>query len=119
MGCPKHFSLSGGMGAALLSNPGNARKIIESVRNVVDVPVTCKIRVHENVEETISFCKQMVESGVTAIAVHGRTPKERPQHPNRVTLIKSVSSSLSVPVIAKCVDVMIHRRLKPHYANCS
>jgi tRNA-dihydrouridine synthase 2 len=101
MGCPKHFSLSGGMGAALLSNPTNARKIIESVRAAVNVPVTCKIRIHENVEDTISFCKLMVESGVAAIAIHGRTAKQRPQHPNQVAVINNVSSSLSLPVIAK------------------
>lgn len=108
MGCPKHFSLSGGMGAALLCNPDKARKIVESVRGAVNVPVSCKIRVHENVKETISFCKLLVESGVVAIAVHGRTPKERPQHPNRVTMIKDVSSSLPIPVIAKCVWIFIN-----------
>lgn len=101
MGCPKHFSLSGGMGAALLSNRSNAENIIQRVRDAVKIPVTCKIRVLDTVDETVSFCQLMKESGVSAIAVHGRTVKERPQHPNRNSVVKSVSSSLSIPVIAK------------------
>lgn len=103
MGCPKHFSLSGGMGAALLVNPSNAQTIIRRVRTAVKIPVTCKIRVFETADQTISFCKLMEESGVTAIAVHGRTVKERPQHQNRNSVIKSVSSSLCIPVIAKYI----------------
>ena len=101
MGCPEHFSVVGGMGAALLSDPDRARKIIESVRRAVDLPVTCKIRLHEDVGETISFCKQMVDGGVTAIAVHGRTQQQRRQYENRLDAIKNISSCLSVPVIAK------------------
>lgn len=125
MGCPKHFSLSGGMGAALLSSPSTAQNIISSVRDAVDIPVTCKIRVRENVEETLSFCKLMVESGVAAIAVHGRTAKQRPQHPNQVHLIKNISSSLSIPVIAKCVyswffSMYVSMRFRLHHVfSCS
>ncbi|XP_065202122.1 tRNA-dihydrouridine(20) synthase [NAD(P)+]-like [Planococcus citri] len=100
MGCPKHFSVSGGMGAALLSNKETAQKIIQNVKKSVSIPVTCKIRVLGTIEETISFCKLMEESGVSAIAIHGRTIKERPHNQNRDSYIEAIAKELSVPVIA-------------------
>lgn len=44
MGCPKEFSLKGGMGAALLSDPERAKQILTTLIANVQVPVTCKIR---------------------------------------------------------------------------
>lgn len=44
MGCPKEFSLKGGMGAALLSDPNRAKLILKTLVDNVNVPVTCKIR---------------------------------------------------------------------------
>lgn len=101
MGCPKHFSVSGGMGAALLSNKETAQKIIQNIKKTVNIPVSCKIRIIHTIEETISFCKLMEESGVSAIAIHGRTIKERPHHQNRDSFVEAIAKELSVPVIAK------------------
>lgn len=42
----------------------------------------------------------LVSSGISAIAVHGRTIDERPQHPNRNKTISNVAKHLSIPVIA-------------------
>lgn len=44
MGCPKDFSLKGGMGAALLTNPERAKSILNTLVQNVKIPVTCKIR---------------------------------------------------------------------------
>ncbi|KAK9736262.1 Double-stranded RNA binding motif [Popillia japonica] len=44
MGCPKEFSLKGGMGAALLMNPEKAKEILTTLVQNVKIPVTCKIR---------------------------------------------------------------------------
>lgn len=44
MGCPKEFSLKGGMGAALLSDPERAKAILTTLVENVKIPVTCKIR---------------------------------------------------------------------------
>jgi Dihydrouridine synthase (Dus) len=47
MGCPKHFSIVGGMGAALLSKPDVARDIVTCLRRNLTIPITCKIRLLE------------------------------------------------------------------------
>lgn len=44
MGCPKEFSLKGGMGAALLTEPERAKSILNTLVQNLKIPVTCKIR---------------------------------------------------------------------------
>lgn len=101
MGCPKEFSIKGGMGAALLYQPEKAEKILTNVISGVKCPVTCKIRVLEDLDETLKLCKRLESCGIAAIAVHGRTKFERQQHPNRIEFLQRISESLSIPVIAK------------------
>ncbi|XP_035231485.1 tRNA-dihydrouridine(20) synthase [NAD(P)+]-like, partial [Stegodyphus dumicola] len=45
MGCPKEFSVKGGMGAALLSQPEKVSNILTTLTRALSCPVTCKIRV--------------------------------------------------------------------------
>lgn len=101
MGCPKEFSLKGGMGAALLRQPEKAKAILRKLVNGLKIPVTCKVRVFDSIEETIELCKGLADTGIAAITVHGRTQAERPQHQNHADRIRAVSESLSIPVIAK------------------
>ncbi|KAL8622107.1 hypothetical protein ACOMHN_056592 [Nucella lapillus] len=100
MGCPKEFSIKGGMGCALLSQPEKIKQILTTLVEGLSIPVTCKIRVFPEVEETIKLAKLIESTGVAALAVHGRTKVERPQHKNRNDTIKAVAQSLSIPVIA-------------------
>lgn len=101
MGCPKEFSIKGGMGVALMSQPEKAKAILNLLVENVKVPVTCKIRVFADADETLNFVKDLASTGITAIAVHGRTKQERPQHPNRNSTIKFIAENIQIPVIAK------------------
>ncbi|XP_070161680.1 tRNA-dihydrouridine(20) synthase [NAD(P)+]-like [Polyergus mexicanus] len=100
MGCPKKFSMLGGMGASLLSEPQKATNILRKMIETVAIPITCKIRVLSSLKETLQLCDTLASTGIEAIAVHGRTIEERPQHPNRNYVLKQISDSLSIPVIA-------------------
>ncbi|XP_011687505.1 PREDICTED: tRNA-dihydrouridine(20) synthase [NAD(P)+]-like isoform X2 [Wasmannia auropunctata] len=71
-------------------------KLIETVA----IPITCKIRVLPDLEETLRLCDTLASTDIAAIAVHGRTIEERPQHSNRNHVIKQISARLSIPVIA-------------------
>ena len=101
MGCPKEFSIKGGMGAALLRQPEKIKAILTKLCSEVRVPVTCKIRVLNTIEETLKLCEMIQSCGVSAIAVHGRTKDERQQHVNRNDFIRAVAEKLQIPVIAK------------------
>ncbi|GJQ66949.1 hypothetical protein Trydic_g7963 [Trypoxylus dichotomus] len=100
MGCPKEFSLKGGMGAALLVNPNKAKEILSTLVHNLKIPVTCKIRVFDSIEDTLQLVQQLVSTGIAAIAVHGRTKQERPQHANRNYIIKAIGQNTNIPVIA-------------------
>lgn len=101
MGCPKEFSLKGGMGAALLKQPEKAKLILQTLIQNISIPVTCKIRVFEDVEQTINLVKELTSTGIAAIAVHGRTITERPQHSNRNLTLRKIAANADIPVIAK------------------
>lgn len=100
MGCPKSFSIKGGMGSALLTQPEKVEDILTSLVKNIGKPITCKIRVLPSIEDTVSLVKLIQSTGVTAIAVHGRTQSERPKDQNRNDLIRIIAQTLEIPVIA-------------------
>jgi len=102
MGCPKHFSTSGGMGAKLLKQPETVRDILTTLRRNLPTtkPLTCKIRLLEKVEDTVELVRIIESCGVTAMGLHGRYVPQRPREPAHWNLIKEVVAAMSVPVIA-------------------
>ncbi|KAI9145106.1 hypothetical protein BKA69DRAFT_1025258 [Paraphysoderma sedebokerense] len=100
-GCPKSFSILGGMGAALLSNPDKLCAILEKLVNNLSVDVTCKIRMLSTKEETIELCKRIEKTGVKAIAVHCRTRYMPPQVSGDWSIFKAIAEEIkSIPIIA-------------------
>ncbi|XP_055298288.1 tRNA-dihydrouridine(20) synthase [NAD(P)+]-like [Sitodiplosis mosellana] len=100
MGCPKAFSLKGGMGAALLTDPERAKNILNTLVQNVKIPVTCKIRILNNPDDTIKLAEEFEATGISAIGVHGRKKDERPHHPNNTEAIRKIAERLKIPVIA-------------------
>lgn len=100
MGCPKSFSTSGGMGAALLAKPELIHDILTTLKRNINIPVTCKIRLLESYKETVELARRIESTGVSAIAVHGRRVADRPRDPAQWNGIEEVVSALSIPVIA-------------------
>ncbi|XP_035904059.1 tRNA-dihydrouridine(20) synthase [NAD(P)+]-like [Anopheles stephensi] len=110
MGCPKDFSIKGGMGVALLYDRPRAKAILEGLVQSVSIPVTCKIRVMPDPDETIALAKDLQSTGISAIGVHGRTKTERPRDPVNEDAIASVATALHIPVIANGGSQSITRR---------
>lgn len=100
-GCPKHFSIQGGMGAALLDDPPRLEKILRTLVTKTGLPISCKIRLKKNLEETLSLCKMIESTGVVALTVHGRTREERPKHAAHWDQIGEIRKIIrSIPIIA-------------------
>jgi tRNA-dihydrouridine synthase 2 len=72
MGCPKDYSVKGGMGAALLTKPDLIEEILRTVRSRFSKSLTCKIRLLPKLEDTLHLVKRIASTGVNAIAIHGR-----------------------------------------------
>ena len=100
MGCPKEFSVKGGMGVALMANLNLAKEILTALVEAVKIPVTCKIRVLKSTEETIKVVKELESTGIAAIGIHGRTKDERPHHQVNTDIIKAIAAAINIPVIA-------------------
>jgi tRNA-dihydrouridine synthase 2 len=112
MGCPKPFSIQGGMGAALLSNPEKATKIVRALRTELptDTPVTCKIRYlgegsdssHVSIKRTSEFIKALSDAGADAIIIHMRTKPMRPREPAVWDKFTDLVETLTVdvPIVA-------------------
>uniref|UniRef100_A0A8D3D6K3 Dihydrouridine synthase 2 n=1 Tax=Scophthalmus maximus TaxID=52904 RepID=A0A8D3D6K3_SCOMX len=90
----------GGMGSALLSDPDKIEAILRKLVGGVSVPVTCKIRILPSLEETIHLVRRIEQTGVAAVAVHGRFKDERTRHPVHCDYIQAVAQAVSIPVIA-------------------
>lgn len=84
-GCPKPFSTSGGMGAALLRTPDLLVLILETLVKEVGEPyqigISVKIRILSKPEETEALVSRLVKTGITALTVHCRTTPMRPREP--------------------------------------
>lgn len=88
------------MGVALLYNEEKAVNILETLVKNVSIPITCKIRILPDLNDTIALVKRLESTGIRAIAIHGRTKFERPQHMVKTDIIKQIAEHISIPVIA-------------------
>ncbi|MCJ1226455.1 hypothetical protein MMC12_003107 [Toensbergia leucococca] len=82
-GCPKPFSTSGGMGAALLRTPDLLASIltalVKEVGEVYEIGISVKIRLLETAEETEALVKRLCRTGITGLTVHCRMTAMRPR----------------------------------------
>ena len=82
-GCPKSFSTSGGMGAALLQTPellaSILRALVEQVGKVYEIGISVKIRLLETPEKTAALVGTLCSTGITGLTVHCRTTPMRPR----------------------------------------
>ncbi|KAF9433111.1 hypothetical protein BGZ76_009879 [Entomortierella beljakovae] len=99
-GCPKRFSIHGGMGAALMEEP---EKLCGILRNLVQhsgLPVTCKIRIFPDREKTLKLVKMIEATGIKALAVHCRYRDQRPREKGHWDRFKEIADAISIPLIA-------------------
>ncbi|RLG90109.1 MAG: tRNA dihydrouridine synthase DusB [Candidatus Hecatellales archaeon] len=75
-GCPVRKVVTTGAGAALLENPDWLYRILKEMSQVIEIPVTVKIRIPPENIDFIEFIEQISSSGVDAITIHGRVREQ-------------------------------------------
>ena len=102
MGCTARKVTCRGEGVSLMKNETNASEIVAAVVGIVDVPVTCKLRlgVSKHSINIMSLSQKLVEAGAVALTIHGRSGEKKFGVPLDRNIIKKTAMSLSVPVIA-------------------
>ncbi|MGH8234038.1 MAG: tRNA dihydrouridine synthase DusB [Rhodanobacteraceae bacterium] len=102
MGCPAKKVCSAWAGSALLADEALVARICKAVVEAVDAPVTLKIRTgqtpgHRN---ALVIAHIAEDSGIAALAVHGRTRAEKYAGHAEYDTIAAVKASVGIPVFA-------------------
>ena len=102
MGCPAKKVYGRLCGSALLGDEPLVGRILENVARAVDVPVTVKIRTgidraHVN---GLQISRIAAQSGIRAIAVHGRTRADFYEGEAEYETIRAICAEAGIPVIA-------------------
>ena len=102
MGCPAKKVCNKLAGSALLQDVNLVSRILQSVVNSVDAPVTVKIRTgtDEKNRNGVEIARIAEASGIKAIAVHGRTRACRFKGTAEYETIAQIKNEISIPVIA-------------------
>ncbi|GAA5869450.1 hypothetical protein JCM16303_000474 [Sporobolomyces ruberrimus] len=115
-GCPKSFSLQGGMGAALLKEPERLCNILKALVNSTSLPIDAKIRLLplptpspsssnpstdpssstlSEEDPTLPLILQILSTGISCLTVHCRTQTMRSSEPALHNRLLSLTTSLS------------------------
>ncbi len=102
MGCPAKKVCNVAAGSALLQNETLVKEILEAIVGAVDVPVTLKIRTgwDKANRNGVTIARIAQESGIQALAVHGRTRACAYKGDAEYDTIAGIKQAISIPVIA-------------------
>ncbi|XP_073279042.1 tRNA-dihydrouridine(16/17) synthase [NAD(P)(+)]-like [Primulina huaijiensis] len=102
LGCPQNFAKRGNYGAYLMSNLPLVKSLVEKLAKNLCIPVSCKIRIFPDLQDTINYAKLLEDAGCSLLVVHGRTIDQKDQKTIRANwdVIKAVRKVVSIPVLA-------------------
>jgi tRNA-dihydrouridine synthase B len=102
MGCPSKKVCKQMAGSALMGDESLVAKILTSVVESVNVPVTLKIRTGLNLQRknAVQIAHIAEQSGIQMLTVHGRTRACRFKGPVEYLTVADVISAVKIPVIA-------------------
>lgn len=101
MGCPAKKIVGSGGGSALMRDETFAARLFRTMRKVLQVPFTIKIRAgwDENKRNFLQIARIAEAEGVDAVALHARTKAAEYRGHADWELIRQLKETLSIPVI--------------------
>lgn len=100
MGCPAPKIIKNGEGSFLMTNPELAYEIVKECVSVGTKPVTVKMRLGYEEDNSVEFAKTLERAGASAITVHGRLKSQGYSGFADYDAIKKVKNAVNIPVVA-------------------
>lgn len=79
LGCPQGIARKGHYGSFLMEDWDLIYKLINTLHNELEIPVTAKIRIYDDREKTLEYAKMVLSAGAQFLTVHGRTREMKGQ----------------------------------------
>lgn len=100
MGCPVYKIVHNFNGAALMKEPELATKIVKAMKEVINVPLSVKIRLGwSEPTECLTFAKVLEAAGADLITVHGRTKVQGYSGVADWEMVGRVKKAVGIPVL--------------------
>ena len=98
LGCPQRIARKGNYGAFLMDQIPLVERMVSEAAKRLETPISVKIRVFEDVRETIRYAKRLEAAGAYLVCVHGRTKEQKHigSHPADWEQIRAVREALQV-----------------------
>ena len=107
LGCPQPAAADGMYGAYLLDREHWPRvaSVVQALRQAVQLPVLCKIRLLPTLAETLEFCRLLQQAGCQMLVVHGRFrcsthQRQRRRGAANLAWVQAIKEALDIPVLS-------------------
>jgi tRNA-dihydrouridine synthase B len=101
LGCSSRAVVARGAGAGLLQSPGKIAKIMQTLTQNLDIPVSAKIRIgwDEGQRNYLEIARVVQDNGGALLAVHARTMTQGYRTHADWQAIAEVKAAVNIPVI--------------------
>ena len=100
MGCPAPKIIKNGEGSFLMTQPKLAEEIVRASVSASKRPVTVKIRLGYDEDNSVEFAKLLERAGASSITVHGRLKSQGYSGVADYEAIAKVKRAVNIPVVA-------------------
>lgn len=101
-GCPQSWAIQEKIGCALMSDAETVAAIVSAAKSRLpaDKSVSVKIRIHQDLDETVRFVHAVQRAGADYVTVHGRLRKQRSSTPPDYEAVRYVADRVDLPIVA-------------------